>query len=312
MSSVTSNASPSSNPVKQENPISSKKKLIELAERVRKELPFVPNKEFGSFSMKKQGKIREIVLRVAGLKTWAKGKSWKKITIKKFFNRFVITRRGKKKGVVPLRLKKTEGGRFTVKSLETVGRRLNGTKLRMEKNHGAILTKTLKLLGLKKWNRKLMPCNLTFTQFLRKYVLRTVEVNPSRQCNDWGLHEERSPIEVGINYGILTETVITQPEKRLNDTCPLCLECLPEDPNEVFTAVCKHSICYKCSREGHQHLFGYMAYNCPLCRQKSTVSEIVKDDSPDYDDLPDGAYYSDEESEGPPYSSGTGNHYNQW
>lgn len=307
MSSATSNAS-SGNLVKQENPISSKKKLIELAKqvcdecvrcRVRVEL------QFGIRSKTEQKKIREIVLRVAGLKTWAKGKSWKKITIRKFFNMFVMLHR-KKKGIVPLRLKKTEGGRFTVKSLKTVGRRLVGTNWHMEKNNGAILTKTLKLLGLKKWNRKLMPCSLTFTQFLRKYVLTTVEVNPSRRRNDWSLHEERSPIECGINYGILTETVFTQHEKGLNDTCPLCLECLPKDPNKVFTAVCKHSICYKCSREGHQHLFGSISYKCPLCRQDSTVSEILERYVPNYDE------FSDDESEGPPYSNGYGLLYDEW
>jgi hypothetical protein len=299
MSSAASGASSGNpveqeNPAKQENPISSKKKLIKLAEQVQDECircRVCFELQIGVRSKMEQKKIREIVLRVAGLKTWAKGKSWKKITIKNFFNKFVRWLHRKKKGIVPLRLKKTEGGRFTVKSLKTVGRSLVGTTWHMEKNHGAILTKTLKLLGLKKWNRKLMPCNLTFTQFLRKYVLITVEVNPSRQRNDWNLYEERSPIEGGINYGILTETVITQHEKGLNDTCPLCWECLPKDPNKVFTAVCKHSICYKCSREGHQYLFGCV-YKCPLCRQTSTVSEILKDYSPNYDE------FSDDESDG--------------
>ena len=194
-------------------------------------------------------------------------------------------------------------------------------------------TKTLKLFGLKEWDRKLMPCNLTFTQFLRKYVLTTVEVNPSRRQCDWWSHGERNPIEVGINYGILTETVITQPEKGRDDECSICFELLSEDPNEVFTpVVCKHSICYKCLKEGHQYLFRYltykcpreghqhlcrdMIYNCPSCRRKSTVSKIVNspdhDDFPDHDDLPDDEYYTDDESVGPPYSSGTGLLHDEW
>ena len=211
MSSVTKN--------EPQNPISSKKKLTELAERVREALPFRPKKAFGGYSKKREKQIREVVLEVAGLKTWAKGKAWKKHTIKTFFNKFV--KREKRiqlnSGTVPLKLKKSKSGRFTKNSLKSVGEKLKHRYFE-ERTHEVFLTNTLKILGLKEWNRKLMPSNLTFTQFLRKFVLQTIVINPSRQVKDWDLYDDRTPLEEGINYRIRTEFVI-ETEKGSNDSC---------------------------------------------------------------------------------------------
>jgi hypothetical protein len=271
------------------NPISSKAKLTELAKHVIKKLQFHPKKPFGERTKQGQKQIREVVLEVAGLKTWAKGKAWKKLTIKTFFNKFVKRKKRIQlnSGTVPLKLEKSKSGRFTKKSLKKFGTVL-GHKYFGERTHESFLTNALKMLGLKTWNRKLMPSNLTFTQFLRKFVLQTIVINPSRQDKDWSMHRARTPIEEGINYRICREFVI-KTEKGRNDTCPLCLEDLPEDQNEVFTAVCEHSICYKCSRDGHQYLFDYEAYNCPLCRQRSTMDGIISNHSVEHypDDVSD-------------------------
>ena len=270
---------PSPAPAPTANPIGTKEKLKSLAVLVCEALPSAIRGNFYCTTSERKI-IRQVVLRVAGLKTWAKGKSWRKCTIRSFYDRFVRKEILKKSrtGAVPVKRETSKSGRFTIGHLRKIGFRLRWCR-RMKRTHDVLLTNALKLLGLEKWDRKLMPSNLTFTQFLRVYVFKTIKVNPSCRSSDWWLGVTRHRYVEGINYERLEYIVLTH-QKGFNDECSICLEKLPEDPNEVFTPVCGHPICYGCSRKGHTHLFHYGEYHygeyhCPECRQHSTQDEIV-------------------------------------
>jgi hypothetical protein len=270
-----------------ENLINNKKKLEKLGVLVRRRLKkrnisLSDIVTFDNFDTNKKKVIRKIILNLAKLgRCWSKKKAWKKFSMKNFFNKFVIVNQ-EHMGPVPLKLKKSKSKRFTNKSLKIVARRLKITIFNMHLTHNVLLTNTLKMLGLKKWNRILMPSNLTFTQFLRKYVLRVIECNPSRQFIDWSSDHKRFRKEEGICYSTLS-SIVFKCDESFDNICPICRNILPEDPNEVFTPICEvniksikgHSICYNCSREGFSYLYQNGIYKCPMCRKTSTINKII-------------------------------------
>ena len=222
--------------------------------------------------------IRKIIFEVAGIKTWAKSRAWRKYDLEKFYSRFVRTYNipPNVEGIVPLKLPRTSSGKFNKEACQMVAEELRLRSGYTEKNEEAFRRNALKMFGLKKWDRSKFQGKLTFSKFFKNYVLHyTQDINICRRQGDFhGEPRNVLPLSYSIDYQYLRAYNAVVPDLSDEDVCSLCLESIdPSDPNKIFVSACNHKFHYECVREGFQHLFvGYRKnFKCPNCRQHSNV-----------------------------------------
>lgn len=90
-------------------------------------------------------------------------------------------------------------------------------------------------------------------------------------------------------YQHVRESVLCKPEPRVDDECPICLDCTTTTYNwsynisnwvkhsDNITTECKHSFCKKCwtthveKNARYKCMSGYTCVSCPLCRHQIKV-----------------------------------------
>ena len=279
-------------PVKRRNPIDLKATLEKLADEVfleMRRIGFNPNTSF------KQGKdkIYKIILSTAGINTWPKKKAYKECTLKKFYNTFIRNVSTHYDSIVPVNgLTKTPSGCFTKNALKIVSWKLHRTFFgNLDRTAELYFQATLKMFGLKKWDKSKFEGNMTFSHYFKNYILKKKNVSICRRKEDFFCQErvihKTTPF---IDYLNLTyvEPII---HKGKNECCSICLDKIDySKPNEVFTTCCNHSFHYECIKEGQYYLFTNYTnlFKCPFCRQLSNFQSIKLEEDyesdGDYDD----------------------------
>ena len=271
----------------------SKRWMHELAAEVRKKFRVINFDFQNSFYHVGKNKeiIRKTIFEVGGFKTWSKSRAWKKYDLKKFYYNFVRDDliKHKVRGINPLKLPKTLSGKFNNEAFLKVAKELRNRVHHTQKTEEAFRRNALKMFGLKKWDRSKFQGEITFSKFLKNYVLRTDEVNICRQEGDFrGNSREVLPLSPSINFRYLRLLEYSIPVLSDEDVCSLCLESIdPSDPNKVFVSACNHKFHYECVKEGYEHLFINTLitsrntfrisrkFKCPNCRQHSDCDRVI-------------------------------------
>jgi len=261
-----------------------RKKLVEFGIKFQRD-NYLDNKEI----------IRKIIFEVGGIKTWAKSRAWKKYDLKKFYSKFVVnyTIGSKVRGIVPLKLPKTPSGKFNKEAFRIVEKKLRFSACKKEKNVKAFRRNALKMFGLKKWDRSKFQGKLTFSKFLKNYVLYKLDINICRRQGDFnGEPRNVLPLSSFINFDKLIRYNLIVPNLSDEDDCSLCQESIdPSDLNKIFVSACNHKFHYDCVRAGYEYLFvnGSRTFKCPNCRQHSNIERVLPNDDMYYQQ--DDMYY---------------------